>query len=94
LFAVRHREAPERLRGQIFTPGASVKITGFALGAALAGPAAARSLPAALATAAGFELLAALTPVGYRDEITDSGDTRVGGGHPDRVPGPAQPPAG
>jgi MFS family permease len=93
LFAVRHREAPERLRGQVFTTGASVKITGFALGAALAGPVAARSLPCALAAAAGFELLAALAPVGYRDEITDSGDTRVGGGHPDRVPGPAQPPA-
>lgn len=36
----------------------------------------------------------ALAPVGYRDEITDSGDPRVGDGHPDRVPGPAQPPAG
>ncbi|GAA3081341.1 hypothetical protein GCM10020000_79050 [Streptomyces olivoverticillatus] len=32
LFAVRHREAPEHLRGQIFTTGASLKITGFALG--------------------------------------------------------------
>ncbi|MEK8142879.1 hypothetical protein NKH18_13905 [Streptomyces sp. M10(2022)] len=32
LFAVRHREAPEHLRSQIFTTGASLKITGFALG--------------------------------------------------------------
>ncbi|WP_285774375.1 MFS transporter [Microtetraspora sp. NBRC 13810] len=61
LFAVRHREAPERLRGQIFTTGASLKITGFALGAGLAGQVATWSLPGALLTAAGLELLAALT---------------------------------
>ncbi|MCX5203400.1 MFS transporter [Streptomyces sp. NBC_00237] len=60
LFAIRHREAPERLRGQVFTTGASLKITGFALGAALAGPLAARSVPAALLAAAGFQVLAAL----------------------------------
>ncbi|KOG91966.1 hypothetical protein ADK38_00275, partial [Streptomyces varsoviensis] len=60
LFAVRHREAPEGLRGQIFTTGASLKITAFAVGAGLAGPLAARSLPGALVTAAGFEVLAAL----------------------------------
>ncbi|WP_228447430.1 MFS transporter [Streptomyces paludis] len=58
LFAVRHREAPERLRGQIFTTGASLKITGFAVGAALAGPLAERSLAAALTAAALCELLA------------------------------------
>ncbi|QKV96610.1 MFS transporter [Streptomyces sp. NA02950] len=60
LFAVRHREAPERLRGRIVTTGAGLKVTGFALGAGLAGPVAARSLPGALLTAAGFGLLAAL----------------------------------
>ncbi|MER6028762.1 MFS transporter [Streptomyces sp. NPDC001851] len=60
LFAVRHREAPDRLRGQIFTTGASLKITGFAAGAALAGPLAARSLPGTLATAAGVAAAAAL----------------------------------
>ncbi|MEV7203533.1 MFS transporter [Streptomyces griseoluteus] len=60
LFAVRHREAPERLRGQIFTTGASLKITGFALGAAVAGPVATRSLPGALALAASVAVLAAL----------------------------------
>ncbi|MFD5325234.1 MFS transporter [Streptomyces sp. NPDC127092] len=59
LFAVRHREAPERLRAQVFTTGASVKITAFALGAAVAGPLAARSLTAALATAVTVQLLAA-----------------------------------
>ncbi|WP_255955148.1 MFS transporter [Streptomyces odontomachi] len=60
VFAVRHREAPENLRGQIFTSGASVKITGFAVGAALAGPLATRSLPAALTCAAMTAALAAL----------------------------------
>ncbi|AXK35023.1 MFS transporter [Streptomyces armeniacus] len=59
LFTVRHAEAPERLRGQIFTTGASLKISGFALGAAAAGPLATWSLPGALAAAAGVQLLAA-----------------------------------
>ncbi|WP_329123350.1 MFS transporter [Streptomyces sp. NBC_01465] len=62
LFAIRHREAPDHLRGQIFTTGASLKLTGFAAGAALAGPLATRSLPAALLTSAGIALLASLTP--------------------------------
>ncbi|MFB7572465.1 MFS transporter [Streptomyces sp. NPDC056165] len=60
LFAVRHREAPEHLRGQIFTTGASLKITGFAVGAAVAGPAAHWSLPGAVALAAIVAVLAAL----------------------------------
>ncbi|MFG1685117.1 MFS transporter [Nonomuraea sp. NPDC049269] len=60
LFAVRHREAPENLRGQIFTTGASLKITGFALGAAAAGPIATWSLPGALGLAATLAVLAAL----------------------------------
>jgi MFS family permease len=38
LFTVRHREAPEHLRGRIFTTAASLKIGGMAVGAALAGP--------------------------------------------------------
>ncbi|MET8576761.1 MFS transporter [Streptomyces sp. NPDC005012] len=59
LFAVRHREAPENLRGQIFTTGASLKLTGFALGAAVAGPVASWSLRGALALAAGVAILAA-----------------------------------
>ncbi len=46
LFAVRHREAPVHLRGQIFTTGASLKITAFALGVAAAGPLATWSLRA------------------------------------------------
>ncbi|MFJ5612901.1 MFS transporter [Streptomyces sp. NPDC093221] len=60
LFAVRHREAPAHLRGQIFTTGASLKITAFALGAATAGPLASRSLSCSLTLAAITALLAAL----------------------------------
>ncbi|MFF3095424.1 MFS transporter [Streptomyces cyaneofuscatus] len=59
LFAVRHREAPDRLRSQVFTTGASLKITGFAMGAAAAGPLAGWSLPGALLVAAGTAALAA-----------------------------------
>ncbi|MET7874586.1 MFS transporter [Streptomyces cyaneofuscatus] len=59
LFAVRHREAPDRLRSQVFTTGASLKITGFAVGAAAAGPLAGWSLPGALLVAAGTAALAA-----------------------------------
>ncbi|MFV0126452.1 hypothetical protein ACLGI4_01820 [Streptomyces sp. HMX112] len=60
LFAVRHRKAPDHLRGQIFTTGASLKITGFALGVAVAGPVVNWSLPATLALAASVAVLAAL----------------------------------
>ncbi|WP_240803151.1 MFS transporter [Streptomyces sp. A1499] len=58
LFAIRHREAPEHLRGQVFTTGAGLKITGFALGAAVAGPIANWSLPHALTLAASVAVLA------------------------------------
>ncbi|MGX1907295.1 MFS transporter [Streptomyces phaeochromogenes] len=63
LLAIRHRESPERLRSQVFTTGASLKITGFALGAAVAGPLATHSLPTALLTAAGVQLVAGLSCV-------------------------------
>jgi len=59
LFAVRHRESPEHMRGQIFTTAASLKIGGLAAGTALAGPLAGRSVTACLLIAAGFELCAA-----------------------------------
>jgi MFS family permease len=59
LFAVRHREAPEHLRGQIYSTAASLKIAGLAAGAALAGPLAARSVTSCLLVAAGTELCAA-----------------------------------
>jgi MFS family permease len=61
LFAIRHREAPEHVRAQVFTTAASVKITGLAAGAALAGPVAAWSLPACLSTAAAIQLAAAVS---------------------------------
>ncbi|MEV6756932.1 MFS transporter [Streptomyces sp. NPDC051214] len=60
LFAIRHRESPEHLRGQIFTTGASLKITGFALGTAAAGPLVTWSLPGTLALAASVAACAAL----------------------------------
>ncbi|GHF11422.1 hypothetical protein [Streptomyces griseoluteus] len=60
LFAVRQRESPDRLRSQIFTTGASMKITGFAVRAVLAGPLAALSLPGALLLAAGVAAVACL----------------------------------
>jgi MFS family permease len=59
LFAVRHRESPEHMRGQIFTTAASLKIGGLAVGTALAGPLAGRSATVCLLVAAGFELCAA-----------------------------------
>jgi len=59
LFAVRHREAPEQMRGQVFTTAASLKIGGMAAGAALAGPLAGRSVTSCLLIAAGIELCAA-----------------------------------
>ncbi len=59
LFAIRHRETPEQMRGQIYTTAASLKIAGLAAGAALAGPLAGRSVTACLLVAAGTELCAA-----------------------------------
>ncbi|MFI5900115.1 MFS transporter [Streptomyces cyaneofuscatus] len=69
LFAVRHREAPDRLRSQVFTTGASLKITGFAMGAAAAGPLAGCSLPGALLVAAGTAALA--TPAFFAVRTAD-----------------------
>lgn len=66
LFAVRHREAPEHLRAQVFTTGASLKITGFAAGAALAGPLAAGSLTGCLLTAGAVQVLAAASYAAIR----------------------------
>ncbi|MFD9891814.1 MFS transporter [Amycolatopsis sp. NPDC059027] len=60
LFAIRHREAPEHVRAQVFTTAASIKITGLALGTAVAGPLAAWSVPGCLLAAAATQLLAAV----------------------------------
>jgi MFS family permease len=60
LFAVRHREAQDQLRAQIFTTAASLKITSFATGSAIGGPLATLSLTGCLLVAAAIQLLAAL----------------------------------
>ncbi|MFI1886565.1 MFS transporter [Streptomyces jumonjinensis] len=65
VFAIRHRESPAPLRGQIFTTGASLKLTGFAVGAGVAGLLLDWSLPGALLAAAGVQLLAALVCVAW-----------------------------
>jgi hypothetical protein len=77
LFAVRHRETPEHLRGQIYTTAASLKIAGLAVGAALAGPLAGHSVTACLLVAAGAELCAATAYL-----LTGPGPTRSGSGGP------------
>jgi MFS family permease len=59
LFAIRHRETPARMRGQVYTTAASLKIAGLAAGAALGGPLAGHSAATCLLVAAGIELLAA-----------------------------------
>jgi MFS family permease len=61
IFAVRHREAPERLRSQVFTTGASLKITAAAIGTMLAGVLAASSLKWTIAVAGFVQLCAATT---------------------------------
>lgn len=61
LFSVRHRHAPGHLRAQVFTIGASLKISAFALGAAVAGPLVEHSVVLCLAVASGVQLLAAFT---------------------------------
>ncbi|MFD7004338.1 MFS transporter [Streptomyces mirabilis] len=77
LFAIRHREAPEHLRAQIFTTGASLKITGFALGAAVAGPVVTRSLPGALALAASVAVFAALAFFAIPSATVNSSEDRA-----------------
>jgi MFS family permease len=60
LFAIRHRETPARMRGQVYTTAASLKIAGLAAGAALGGPLAGHSVTSCLLIAAGTELCAAV----------------------------------
>jgi len=58
ILAVRHREAPDRLRSQVFTTAASLKIGAGALGAALAGHLAGHSPAPVLAAAAATQAVA------------------------------------
>jgi predicted MFS family arabinose efflux permease len=71
VFQVRHREAPEALRSQLFTTAASVKMSAFAAGSAATGALAVHSVTACLLAAAGAQALAiaavaALTARGRR----------------------------
>jgi predicted MFS family arabinose efflux permease len=59
VFQVRHREAPEVLRSQLFTTAASLKMSAFALGSASAGVLAVQSVNACLLAAAAAQGLAA-----------------------------------
>jgi len=59
LLAVRHRESPAAIRGQVFTTAASLKIGGLAAGTVLAGLLATRSVTMCLLAAAGIQLAAA-----------------------------------
>ncbi|WP_433295333.1 MFS transporter [Actinoplanes sp. CA-030573] len=60
VFSVRDRAAPPHLRTQVFTLGAGLKVTGAALGAAVAGLAAPAGVTALLLGVAGCQVLALL----------------------------------
>ena len=66
LLAVRHRESPAEVRGQVFTTAASLKIGGLAAGTALAGLLASQSVTACLLAAAGTQLAAAVAYLSIR----------------------------
>src|SRR5690242_2472556 len=80
LFAIRHRETPARMRGQVYTTAASLKIAGLAAGAALGGPLAGHSVTTCLLVAAGIELLAAASGLlaGTSRERRPPGSARTG----------------
>ena len=98
LLAVRHRETPANLRGQVYTTAASLKIAGLAAGAALAGPLAGWSVTGCLLIAAGTQLVAAAayllagpTSQGRREPTGRNEEPATGGGAPtsgaaDRLP--------
>ena len=90
LFAVRHRESPEHMRGQIFTTAASLKIGGLAAGAALAGPLAGRSVTACLLVAAGFELCAAAAYVLVGPPPKAAADRHRGAADRPQIPRPVR----
>jgi MFS family permease len=93
LLAVRHRETPAHMRGQVYTTAASLKIAGLAAGAALAGPLAGWSVTGCLLIAAGTELCAAaayltagFTRRGRREPTTRGGEPIGRGGGPATAP--------
>ena len=64
VFQIRHREAPDTLRTQLFTTAASVKVSAFALGSAAAGALATQSVTACLLAAAGAQVAAIAVVLG------------------------------
>jgi MFS family permease len=89
LLAVRHRETPANLRGQVYNTAASLKIAGLAAGAALAGPLAGWSVTGCLLIAAGTQLCAAAayltagpTRPGRREPTGRNGERAAGSGGP------------
>jgi hypothetical protein len=93
LLAVRHRETPANLRGQVYTTAASLKIAGLAAGAGLAGPLAGWSVTGCLLIAAGTQLVAAAaylaagpTRQGRREPTGRNGEPAAGGSGPATAP--------
>jgi MFS family permease len=89
LLAVRHRETPAHLRGQVYSTAASLKIAGLAAGSALAGPLAGWSVTGCLLIAAGTQLAAAAayllagpTRQGRQKATGRNGEPAAGGGGP------------
>ena len=76
IFAVRHREAPERFRSQVFTTGASLKITSAALGTALAGQLSGTSLKFTVLVACFVQLGAAALFLLMRNNYTKEFDAQ------------------
>lgn len=61
IFTIRHREAPERSRSQIFITAASLKITAAALGAAIVGQLSQAPITTLALMMGGVQLIAAAT---------------------------------
>lgn len=76
IFAVRHREAPERSRSQVFTTGASLKITSAAIGAGLAGQLSGMSLKLTILVAFFVQLGAAAVFLLMRNNYAKEFDTQ------------------
>lgn len=77
LLAVRHRESPAAMGGQVFTTPASLKIGGFAAGTALVGLLAAGSVTTCLLAAAGIQLAAAAAFLARRADTAPGAPVRT-----------------
>ncbi|MGW4498821.1 MFS transporter [Micromonospora sp. NPDC004336] len=90
LIRIRHQETPARLRAQVFTTGASLKITASGVGALAAAPLVHAGLTVALLAAAAAHLVAAriASAADERSTGTPAAATPAGAGAL-TVPGPA-----